>query len=70
MPRWTPSRAGVCHADMPQGDPRLVRCPVCFSKPGEPCTQPTENGQRPVAWFHLMREDDARAEANGLGGER
>ena len=47
---------------MTQGDPRLVRCPVCFSKPGEPCTTPTNDGQRKVGWYHLKREDDARAE--------
>lgn len=43
-----------------QGDPRLVYCTTCYSKPGEPCTQPTDDGQRKVPWHHLAREAAAR----------
>lgn len=33
-----------------------VACPACHSKPGKPCTQPTNTGRKPVAWVHLVRE--------------
>lgn len=45
-----------------QGDPRLVACPACYSKPGESCTTPTNDGQRKVSWYHLSREDAARVQ--------
>lgn len=35
--------------------PISIRCPVCFSGPGTPCDVPTDNGRRPVLWFHLDR---------------
>ncbi|AZS07952.1 hypothetical protein SEA_KABOCHA_102 [Gordonia phage Kabocha] len=41
-------------------DPVLIKCQACFSKPGEKCTQPTNDSQRTVNWFHLVREDNAR----------
>jgi len=42
-----------------QDDLRAVAfaCPACYSKPGEPCTAPTDDGQRPVHWLHLARTD-------------
>lgn len=30
-------------------------CPVCNAQPGEPCTVPTNNSRRPVAWTHYIR---------------
>lgn len=45
-----------------QGDPRLVGCTNCNAKPGEPCTQPDDNGRHNVSWFHLAREASARVE--------
>lgn len=32
-----------------------VSCPNCQAKPGEPCTQPTDTGRRPVAFVHSAR---------------
>jgi hypothetical protein len=39
--------------------PIEIECPACQAKPGEPCTQPNDNGRKPVRWFHLSREDRA-----------
>lgn len=41
-------------------DPVMLICETCFSRVGQKCTEPTENGQRKVSWFHLRREDAAR----------
>ena len=30
-------------------------CPACASQPGEPCTTPTDNGQKRVRWYHYSR---------------
>lgn len=32
-------------------------CLVCNAQVGEPCTQATNTGRRPVSWFHYSRED-------------
>lgn len=32
-------------------------CPNCQARPGEPCTQPTTTGRRPVTRFHYGRYD-------------
>lgn len=32
-----------------------VWCPNCQAKPGDPCTQPTDNDRRPVPWYHHSR---------------
>ena len=32
-------------------------CPACYSKPEEPCTAPTDDGQRKVPWLHHARTD-------------
>lgn len=40
----------------------LVGCPNCMSPIGFPCSQPTDDGRRPVAWFHLAREALAEKE--------
>lgn len=53
-----------------QGDPMLVTCAACYSKPGERCTTPTNDGQRPVQWFHLVREGDARVSFNDIEDAR
>lgn len=34
-------------------------CQTCGSKPGEKCTVPTENGHKPVNWFHYARSGHA-----------
>lgn len=34
-----------------------VKCPACGSNPGEPCTQTTNTGRRPVTWVHNARKD-------------
>jgi len=34
-------------------------CPSCQSKPDRKCTQPTDNGRKPVRWVHLEREREA-----------
>ena len=39
--------------------PRVIRdvpCLNCGAKPGDWCTQPTENGRREVFWVHSARE--------------
>lgn len=33
----------------------FYECKACGSKPGEPCSQPTENGRKNVKWFHYAR---------------
>ena len=43
--------------------PRVIRdvpCLNCGAKPGNWCTQPTENGRREVFWSHLDRENAYR----------
>lgn len=40
--------------------PRDVVCPNCNSQPGKACTQPTDTGRSPVAWFHYARESVLR----------
>ena len=45
--------------------PRVIRdvpCLACGAKPGDWCTQPTENGRREVFWSHLDRENAYREE--------
>lgn len=37
--------------------PYEVACPACLARPGEPCTQATDTGRKPVTWFHVSRED-------------
>lgn len=41
-------------------DPINILCQNCNSGAGDRCTQPTNESRRPVPWFHLKREDDAR----------
>ena len=41
-------------------EPLTVACTNCHAQPGQPCTQPTDAGRRPVPWFHLAREADAK----------
>lgn len=36
-------------------------CRNCQSVPGKKCTVPTDNGRKPVSWFHTSRTDDALA---------
>lgn len=31
-------------------------CENCNAQQGQPCTQPTDTGRKPVAWVHLARE--------------
>lgn len=31
------------------------KCPNCQAQPGEPCTQPTNDGRRAVNWVHNAR---------------
>jgi len=40
-------------------DPQRYECDSCFSKPGYPCTQPTDFSRRDVTWFHLARKGAA-----------
>lgn len=40
-------------------NPRVVACPNCNAKPGEPCSQPTDTGRRDVNWYHSAREGAA-----------
>lgn len=35
-------------------------CENCNAQAGQPCTQPTDTGRKPVAWVHLIREDAYR----------
>lgn len=37
-------------------------CPVCFSKPGYPCTRPTDNGRANVDWVHFKRQEEEEQE--------
>ena len=32
-------------------------CPTCHAPVGEPCTQPTDIGRKPVKWIHSARLD-------------
>lgn len=45
------------HPETPAETPQDRACPVCQARPGQPCTQPTDTGRRPVTWFHLNREN-------------
>ncbi len=39
-----------------QRDARMTTvCPVCQSKPGQLCTQPTDTTRKPVNWMHTDR---------------
>lgn len=42
-----------------EGYLRRMVCPVCNAQPGYPCTQATDNGRRPVSWYHGKRQDAA-----------
>ena len=47
---------------MPQfiGAPLDVVCPVCQSRTGQACTQPTDTSRRQVLWYHAARSDAYR----------
>jgi rubrerythrin len=36
-------------------NPADYTCPACQAPAGQPCTQPTNTGRRPVRWHHAMR---------------
>jgi hypothetical protein len=40
----------------------LLPCPACGSKPGEKCTEATDDGQKYVAYQHLARTDQLAKE--------
>jgi len=45
-PRYTDDQRGY-----------LLPCPTCGSKPGEKCTEPTDDGQKFIAYQHHARTD-------------
>lgn len=36
---------------------QTMTCPNCNVQPGQPCTQPIDNGRKPVSWVHLVRAE-------------
>lgn len=34
---------------------RAAVCPACNAQVGEPCSQPTDTGRKPVQWSHYSR---------------
>ena len=41
--------------DVTVAQAQTMWCDNCNAQPGKPCTQPADNGRKPVAWVHLAR---------------